>query len=153
MSLFIAILFLASCSTTKPGDSYKAKAQNVNVTKPATPVTMKKKQTLEGRWTVTGYSVYTTPDKLPNYKAGEVIYEIKGNSITITKNNTNIKNDYTPGPGEQMFWANSHMVKFADQIFMYTLSQDNTGQETLKLDTNIDPSLSPDGAVYHLKRY
>jgi hypothetical protein len=88
-------------------------------------------------------------EKMPDFKSEKVIYSIKNNAYELKVNRDNPKGeyDYALPEGTYMFWANHSIVNISGQLFMYTVNE-----KDLKLDSNIDPSLGPDGIVYYFTR-
>lgn len=162
----LAIFFL-SCSPSKQ-TLETSSPQKVKVSQQNTFPSFK------GKWTVVSYSAFMDASKIPNYKAGDVVWDFGSNdshysTMTISKKNTVDKNDQTLGAGEVKFWLNDYVIKLGGQMYLYTFNhhQARPGHSatplapgtsasdmgtTLKLDSNIDPSYGADNTVIYLEK-
>jgi len=103
---------------------------------------------LDGNWRLTGYQPYMSSedmDKIPDFSTQKVIYnfDLDNNNLVVTRDQKMTKDDYALPAGDHRFWFNESMIKLGESLYMYRIVGN-----VLKLDSNYDPSIGPDGIVY-----
>jgi len=111
-----------------------------------------KYELLNGNWQLSHYSAYMSAedlDKMPDYDVDKVIYTIssKDYHLQVSRDKSKGKYDHALPAGSYQLWANQSIVNIEGSLYMYSVVENE-----LTLDSNIDPSLGPDGIVYYFKR-
>ena len=138
MLLLVALLF-AACATTN----------STKITEPVIDIQNESPIILSGKWTMTGVSVFTSPDRIPEYKSGDVVWDFgdgTSRSVTITKQNVD-ERDFSMGAGTHNIAKNQHVISVAGRQYLYTVMGNS-----LILDSNINPNISNDAAVFALEK-
>ncbi len=112
---------------------------------------------LSGQYSLDHVSVFAQPEDIPQYKKGEVIYHFNeaNNTLKIVKNRA-VPKDFSPASGDHQFWLNDCLFTMGGgRLYLLELSENEFNGKhrvSLSLDTNINPSISNDGPVFHFTK-
>ncbi len=127
----------------------------------------------EGQWTVVGVSAFAPPDQLPQYEAGDFIWDFGSESsrdygnLQVSKTNDQLKTDnYTYSEGEHQFWIRQCLIQVGNTTYHYQFDGPNgtlgvtpppsaDGKPAplhVYLNTSLDPSIADGGYTLILRK-